>query len=381
MNATLQSKAASKRKGRYLALVLGGFFALAVVLWFLFYAGDAPSGAAADGKGKETPARVEVVTVRRVVFVEEASAVGSLKSNESVLLKPETSGRILEIHFKDGETARAGQLLFSLDAGIQEAELRQAKAQLALAQANHRRSEDLFQKKFISPQELDDTRATLKVREANVALAAARFSKTRIRAPFDGALGIRSVSPGDYVQEGAALARLEDIRLLKVDFRLPEALFSRLRPGLHLEVTTDVTPDTVFPAKLAVIDPLIDENGRSVACRALLDNREGRLRPGMFVRVRMVFSETSDSGASQGSLSLMIPEEAVISGAIPAVLRVESGIARHVPVRLGRRRAGQVEALEGLQEGDVIISAGHLKARDGAPVEPVFSESRAEAPS
>ncbi|MDR3323313.1 MAG: efflux RND transporter periplasmic adaptor subunit [Zoogloeaceae bacterium] len=298
--------------------------------------------------------------MRRARLPDEVSAVGTLKSNESVVLRPETSGRIEKIHFGDGAEVRTGSLLINLDAGIQAAELQQAQANLALAQANQRRNEDLFQKKFISQQSLDNTRAALKVQEANVALAVARLAKTRIRAPFDGVVGIRTVSVGDYVREGEELINLEDIKTLKVDFRLPEAYLNRLARGLTLEVTSDALPAARLQATLAAIDPLVDANGRSVSCRALLANREGQLRPGMFVRVRLSF------GARENVL--MVPDEAVVTGSQPQVFRVEAGQVKAVPVRLGQHLGGQVEVLEGLQEGDAVVVSGQLKIRDGQAV-------------
>jgi len=338
-----------------LALLAGGYF----------WQGSA-SGTSAPGK-EIKPAQAVVVEMTRVVrfaFSDEAIAVGTLKSNESVVLRPEISGRIANTNFKDGEVVQSGHLLFSLDSAVQAAELRQAEAQLQLARATQRRNEDLHQKKFISQQALDNSHATLKVQEANVALATAKLEKTRIRAPFAGVLGIRQVSPGDYVREGSDLVNLEDISTLKLDFRLPEMYLRQLRPGLALEAVTDALPGEVFTATLAAIDPLVDEGGRSIACRALLDNQEGRLRPGMFARVRLVFA---DAGVKDYA-TLAIPEEAVIPGVTPQVLRVEEGIARLVAIKLGQRRAGKVEVVEGLGEGDVIVTSGQLKARDGSSV-------------
>ncbi|MDR0233648.1 MAG: efflux RND transporter periplasmic adaptor subunit [Zoogloeaceae bacterium] len=351
-----------------LALLAGGYF------WQGSASGTSvPAAADKAAPPKGTAVVVEASRVVRLAFSDEAIAVGTLKSNESVVLRPEISGRVMSVSFEDGEIVGKGHLLFSLDANIQAAELRQAEAQLALARATQRRNEDLYQKKFISSQALDNSKSTLQVQEANVALALARLEKTRIRAPFAGVLGIRQVSPGDYVREGTDLVNLEDISTLKLDFRMPEMYLRQLRPGLALEVMTDALPEEVFTATLAAIDPLVDENGRSIACRALLDNREGKLRPGMFTRVRLVFS---GNGATPDT-ALAIPEEAVIPGVPPEALRIEEGVARAVSVRLGRRRAGKVEVLEGLREGEMVVTSGQLKVRDGSPVT-TMEDSRVE---
>lgn len=365
---------ATSSKGVWIsALAVAGLVGLGFVAYSLQRAPAGPQAITAGNGAPASPAApagsaagavaVEVTRVSAASFADETTAVGTLKSNESVVLRPETSGRIAAIHFKDGQVVRRGALLLSLDAGIQEAELQQARANLALAQANQQRNEDLFQKKFISQQSLDNTKAALKVQEASVALAEARLAKTRIRAPFDGVVGIRNVSVGDYVKEGEELVNVEDIATLKVDFRLPEAYLGRLERGQALEVSSDALPGVPFQATLEAVDPLVDVNGRSISCRALLPNREGRLRPGMFVRSRLVFGERKDA--------LMLPEQAVVTGARPRVFRVEEGKARAVTVQLGVRRDGRVEILEGLALGDTVITAGQLKVRDGMPVRPV----------
>jgi membrane fusion protein (multidrug efflux system) len=183
---------------------------------------------------------------------------------------PETPGRIASINFRDGVAVSKGQLLLSLDAATQAAELDQARANLGLAQANFQRTEELFARKFISQQALDNAQAALKVQEAAIALAQARFEKTRIRAPFSGIVGIRKVSVGDYVKEGQDLVNIEDINTLKIDFRLPESYLAQLRPGQQLEVSSDALPGQLFTAVLDAINPLVEAGGRAIALRANL---------------------------------------------------------------------------------------------------------------
>ncbi|MDR2164973.1 MAG: efflux RND transporter periplasmic adaptor subunit [Zoogloeaceae bacterium] len=305
------------------------------------------------------PVTVETAAVQTETFLDETTAIGTVKSNESVVLKPEISGRIAGIHFRDGGAVRTGALLVRLEASIEAAELRQAEANLSLARANLRRNEDLFQKKFVSQAMLDNSRAALQVEAAKVALAAAQYKRTRIHAPFGGVVGLRNVSVGDYVREGEALINLEDTKILKVDFRLPEMHLNRLRGGLPLEVVSDALPGETRQAVLTAIDPLVDAEGRAISCRAALPNPDGRLSPGMFVRVRLRF------GAREVRT---IPEEAVISGVNPQVFRIEGGVARAVGVRLGQRQGNRVEVLEGLDPGNTIVTAGQMKLKDGARV-------------
>lgn len=323
-------------------------------------AAGAPGKPGAGGPPGGFAVAVETANVAASNFVDEANAVGTLKSNESVVLRPETAGRVAAINFKDGAVVAKGTVLLSLDAAIQEAELQQAKANLALADANFRRNEELLGKKFISQQALDNVAATLKIQQAAVQLAEAKVGKTRIRAPFNGVVGLRNVSVGDYVKEGQDLVNVEEVGTLKVDFRLPEAYLGRLAKGQVVEVASDALPGQAFKAVLDAVDPLVDQNGRAISCRARLDNPEGKLRPGMFVRTRVVFGERKDV--------LMIPEQALVSGAAPMVFKVADGKAVAAKVRVGVRRPGQVEVVEGLAAGDMVVTAGQLKLKDGAPV-------------
>lgn len=326
---------------------------------------QAPAGAPAPGKAGGPPGGfaigVDTVRVASSVFVDDVAAVGSLKSNESVVLRPEIAGRIAAIHLREGMPAAKGAVLVALDASTQAAELRQAEANLALSQANHRRTEELYEKKFVSARARDEAAANLKVLEAAVALAQARLQKTQIRAPFAGIVGIRNVSVGDYVKEGQELVNIEDIGALKADFRLPESYLSRLRKGQSVEVSTDAMPGQTFKGTLDAIDPLLDASGRAISLRARLENPDLKLRPGMFVRVRLAFG-----GERQG---LAVPEEALVpAGDDNFVFRVSEGKAQRVMVKVGQRRDATVEITEGLKAGDEVVSAGQLKLRDGVPV-------------
>ena len=324
----------------------------------------APAAPGQPGSGSAAPAMaVEVALVKTSDFVDDAAAVGTLKSRESVMLRPEVAGRVASVNFKDGAVVAGGTVLVTFDAAIQEAELQQARANLALAKSSFQRNEELVGKKFLSQQALDSSAATLKVQEAAVQLAEARVAKTKIRAPFKGMLGLRNVSVGDYVKDAQDLVNIEAIDTLLVDFKLPEAYLGRLEKGLSVEVTSDALPGERFAAVLDAIDPLVDEGGRAISSRARLDNAASKLRPGMFVRVRLLFGERTNV--------LMVPEQAIVPGAQPAVYRVVEGKAALVKVKLGVRRAAQVEVLEGLAAGDVVVTAGQLKLREGAAVRAV----------
>jgi membrane fusion protein (multidrug efflux system) len=183
----------------------------------------------------------------------------------------------------------------------------------------------------------------------------------RLRVPFSGIVGIRNVSVGDYVKEGQELVNIEDISTLKIDFRLPESFLGQLKPGQRLEVSSDALPGQMFTAVLDAINPLVEAGGRAISLRAHLPNNEGRLRPGMFVRVRLIFEQRNNV--------LLIPEQAVIPDRkAPYVYRVVDGRAKRTPIRSGLRRDAQVEVVEGLHAGDEVVTAGQMKLRDDAAV-------------
>jgi membrane fusion protein (multidrug efflux system) len=256
---------------------------------------------------------------------------------------------------------RKGQVIVALDSAVPAAEVAQARANLALAESNFARTQQLQKENFVSATARDQALNGLRVAQANLQLAEAKLAKMRIVAPFAGIIGIRRVSVGDYVKEGQDLVTLEDVSSLKVDFRLPEQLLATLRAGQSVEIQSDALPGRRYAGSIEAIDPLIDQNGRALVLRARLRNADGMLRPGMFVRTRIILEERPTA--------LTIPEEAIVPvGADQYVFRVVDGKAQRTRVATGLRREGQVEITAGLSPGDVVVTAGQLKVRDGTAV-------------
>ena len=316
---------------------------------------------AAKGGGPGGPTPVEAIELSPTVVLEELQAVGSLRSNESVVLRPEVAGRIAQIGFRDGEAVRRGQLIVALDASVNEAEVAQARAEYELAQSNLKRTEDLARKNFVSSSAQEQAASNVQVSAAKLKLAEARLAKMKIVAPFNGVVGIRNVSVGDYVKDGTDLVNIEDVGTLKVDFRLPERNFTQIRAGQPVEVMADAVPAEKFRGALDAINPRIDAAGRSLEVRAKLANPERKLRPGMFVRVRVIIGERANA--------LLVPEEAIVpQGEDFYVFRIEEGNARRVRVKTGVRRDAKVEVVEGLAAGDKVVTAGMRLVGDGQPV-------------
>jgi membrane fusion protein (multidrug efflux system) len=279
-----------------------------------------------------------------------------------VVLRSVVAGRVSAIGFRDGQPVRRGQLLVGLDASVNEAEVAQARAELALARSNLQRTEDLARRNFVSSSAQEQAASTVQVLEAKLQLAEARLQKTRIVAPFNGVVGIRSFSTGDYVKDGADLVNVEDVSRLKADFRLPERALARIKVGQEVEVAADALPDARVRGTIDAINPRIDSNGRSLELRAVLPNADGRLRPGMFVRVRVIVGERSDA--------VVVPEEAIVpAGSEFFVFRVVDDKAMRVKVVPGVRRDGKVEIGSGLAVGDKVVVAGQVRL--GGDAQPV----------
>lgn len=355
-----------------------GLVALSAVAWHLHRSSPAALTAApamavnAPAGSIGAPVPVEVVRLVAATLVDDVGAVGSVRSNESVVLRPEVAGRIAAINFREGQVVRRGQTLIAFDASVNLAEVDQMRAQLDLAASNLKRTDELARGNFVSASARDEAASKMRVAEAALALARARLSKMTLVAPFDGVVGIRNVSVGDYVKDGADLINLEDLRSVKIDFRLPERYQPQLAVGQRVEVTIDALPGQRFAATVAAIDPLIDTNGRSVSVRARAVNPGHVLRPGMFAKVRVIFGEKSGA--------ILVPEEAIVpSDSDLFIYRVVDGTARRTRVRIGARRDAKVELLEGAQSGDVVVVAGQPKlVRDAMPVK-VIDVAKAEA--
>ncbi len=325
-----------------------------------------PAASTAPAKAQAAPLNgppmtVEATKVMLQALPQTITAVGSLRSDESITVRPEVAGRISVIGFQEGQRVAKGATLVRLDPAINQAEVQQARANLKLAQSKYARAVDLATRNFISGQAKDEAENNLRVAEAAVALADARLAKTEIKAPFAGIIGLRVVSVGDYVKEGADVVNLESIDPLKVDFRVPEIYLAQLAVGQTLTVTLDALPGKAFEGKVYAVTPLIDAAGRSVVIRAVVRNGDTPLRPGMFARVRLITRDEKQA--------LVVPEQAIVpQGDEQYVFRVVDGKVARVKVDIGQRRDAKVEILKGLGPGDVVVSAGQLKLREGMPV-------------
>jgi membrane fusion protein (multidrug efflux system) len=304
---------------------------------------------------------VKVSQAKQEDVSSKVEAVGSLLAGESVVLRPEITGRVSAIRFQDGARVKAGEVLIELNADEQRSALAQSQAALQMEQQSFGRIRDMRAKNLASQQQYDESLARLQNAQALLERDKVRLSRTSLAAPFDGILGLRQISLGDYVSPGQPLVNLESIDPVKMDFQLPEKYAGLVMKGLKVEVGVDAWPGRTFRGEIQAIDPKLDEATRTVRARARLPNADLALKPGMFAHVIL------DLGRIRQGL--FVPEQALeAKGSTSTVFRVVDGRAVLTVVKTGERRTGFVEITEGIKPQDWVVTDGQLKLRDGMSV-------------
>lgn len=307
---------------------------------------------------------VDTVKVTTAPVEDRLASVGSVMPNEAVDLRAEIAGRVMAIHFQEGETVEAGKLLFELDAEKVAAQLAQVVAEVELARLNAERAERLAGTKAISKQEIDQLKSQVLLKEALIKFHEKQVKEAQVHAPFKGVVGHRSVSPGQFVHVGDLLATLTDDAKVKVSYQVPERHASQLKVGQQTTLHVAAYPDQVFAGEVDLIDPQVDMGTRAVSVRALAPNPGRRLKAGMFARVETITGVRPEA--------IVVPEQAVVPSLTGfAVYVVSNNTARLQPVELGMRLPGKVEVRKGLDVGQEIITGGLQKIIDGSSVQPV----------
>jgi len=343
-----------------------GFLLLAGLLFFAWrwYEPTKQTPSAAPTPSGPPPIRalpVKASQAHREDISSKLEAVGGLVAGESVVLRPEITGRVSAIRFAEGGKVKAGDVLIELNADEQRSALAQSQASLQMERQTFQRIRDMRAKNLASMQQYDESLARLQNAEALLERDRVRLSRTSLQAPFDGILGLRQVSLGDYLSPGQALVNLESIDPIKMDFQLPEKYAGQVVKGLKLDVSVDAWPGRIFRGEIQAVDPKLDEATRTIKVRARLANADLALRPGMFARVVLDLGRVR-----QG---LFVPEQALeAKGSTATLFRIVDGKAVLTTVKTGERRPGFVEIAEGLRLEDWVVTDGQLKLRDGMPV-------------
>jgi membrane fusion protein, multidrug efflux system len=314
---------------------------------------------AADHKtGAGRPVAVTTTVLRLQPFNDALQALGTAQANESVTITAKVSDVITRLAFDSGQRVHAGQLLADMNSRAQQADVAAAQAALRDAEQQLQRGGELAKAQLIARGQYDTLRANRDAAAASVQAKRASVGDRTITAPFDGVLGLRQVSLGALVAPGTVITTLDDDRTIKLDFTLPEAALSAISGGQQITATSDAWPGQTFAGRIADIDSRVDPSTRAVRVRAELPNPDGKLRQGMLLRVRVQLPTRQ---------ALVLPELAVQQEADQSsVFRVGAdGTVRQVPVKLGTRREGVVEVVNGLSPGDRIVVEGTVKLHDG----------------
>jgi len=319
------------------------------------------------------PATITTMTAAYQQWQPEVRSVGSLRAKHGVDLVSEVAGVVQSIHFKSGDVVKAGTILVELDADAEKAQLDAAEAAAELAALTYKRDQAQFKVKAVSQAQLDLDLADLKAKRAQVAQLRAVLDKMRIRAPFAGRLGVTAISRGQYLSPADVIVTLQSSDPIMVDFSVPQKLVGQLKVGQTVKLSSNAFGSRVFDGEVTAIDSKVDTNTRNVRVEARVDNPTGELLPGMFAEVHVATGEveryltlpqTAIAYNAYGStLFLAKPSDKPAAEGKPAM-----PLAEQVFVKTGATRGDQIAVLSGLKEGDVVVTSGQMKLKNGTPL-------------
>ena len=313
------------------------------------------------------PAKVAVAPAVQADFPVSLSGIGSLEATRQVQVPAEVDGRVAQILFNPGESARAGQLLVQLNDAPEQGELARLQAQVKNARAQLDRSRRLLPQQAATREQLDQAQADYDQAQGDLRRVQAQIEQKRIKAPFDGVLGVRRVNLGQFARAGDPLVSLTNTSTMYANLTLPEQALGALRPGQSVRVTVDAHPGRAFTGKVTTIEPQVDPGTRTVRVQATLDNADGALAAGMY----------AGSGQSARAAGRDYRAETAVSysaygNSVYVVNPAQEGkglTVRQAYVKTAERMQGRVVVSEGLQAGDRVVTSGQLRLHNGAAVE------------
>ncbi len=346
--------------GKYLLSPLSVVVVLLCILAAVLYFKESDTSAGGRGyRGGATPVVTAVATLNETRQTIEA--IGTAQANESVTLSVQQSGIVEALFFDDGDTVKEGQLLMKLDSKEEQARLKELNISLAEASRQLNRIQGLAQDNVASQQLLDEQQGQVNVLKAQVEVVESQLLELQVVAPFSGVLGYRQVSKGALLRPGDVMTTLDDITKIKVDFSVPETFFSVIERGLMIEATASAATGVKFNGLVSSVDSRIDPITRAFTVRAIIDNSDAHLRPGMLLNITV-------NGNTVQRVS--VPESALIpSGNGHYVYIVgEEGKVSIRDVTIGQRLPGTAEVVNGLSEGEIVVTQGAMKLRPGSQV-------------
>jgi membrane fusion protein (multidrug efflux system) len=337
-----------------LIIAIGGFIAYRIV------SNKSKNEESKKFGDKDAPTNVTGIVVKTATFDNNLSLSGSIEANEQVEIHSEVSGIVEGIYFNEGTNVTKGQILFKVNDIELKAQLQQAATKEGLAAENARRAKLLLEKEAISQEEYDISRADYKSAQAQTQLVRAQISKTAVKAPFSGKIGLRSISPGTYITPAILVAKLVNTGKLKISFSIPEKYASEVKSGTTIDFSVSGS-DKVYTAKIYAIEPEVEVATRTLQVRAIADNKDGNLFPGTFADVKLPLDIIKNA--------IVIPTEAIIpvqNG--KKVFIANMGKAKEVMVEATTRTDASILILSGLKAGDTLITGGVISLKNEAPI-------------
>jgi membrane fusion protein (multidrug efflux system) len=362
----MQSTPKRRRKGIVIAIAL-----LVAICVFVFGIKALQIGKMMSMPQTMPPTTVSSVTVKEEDWAPRLTAVGSVSAVQGAIVSAELAGIVSEINFENGSEAKKGEALMKLDASQEEALLRSAEAEAQLARTDLERARDLAIKKVVSSAELDSAQSKFRRLNAVVDQMRSNIAKKSLIAPFDGQLGIRQVNVGQMINAGQQVVALTALDPVYVDFALPEQYLSKLAKDLEVTVRADAFPNRQFKGKLTAINSMVDSSTRNITVQATLANPDHALRPGMFAKAEVTLPEKHKTLVVPGSAISYAPfgdSVFVIEKKKDEKTGKESQVIRQQFVRVGEARGDFVAITQGLKAGDIVVSTGVFKLRNGMAV-------------
>ena len=341
-------------------LIIGGALVVIILLAIpkINFDGGGDNSAASPASSQAIPVSVRIIQPARLNNTIHSN--GSLLGNEEVELRSETSGKITKIYFQEGTKVKKGDLLVKInDADLQAQQLKNDLKQ-KLAEDKEFRYRKLLEKDLTSQQEYDAVLNELNIIKADIEYTKALIDKTEIRAPFDGVVGLRSVSEGSYITPSIKIATLQSTNPIKIEFAVPQKYYSAIKAGKAIHFTLPGTGKT-YSAKIYAVEPKVDPVTRTILVRALVANDKGELVPGAYTEIDVVLDEIDNA--------MLIPTEALVPDASGEMVYLyKNGTAHPQNVKSGIRTETDVQILSGIQQGDTVITSGIVQLRAGAAV-------------
>lgn len=336
--------------------------------------GDAKDQAATPAVGKDgkpievVKVPVEVARATRAPVSAAFQGTANLEAAAQADVVTKTSGVVLDIKVEEGDKVVAGQVLARLDSDRQRLSVKQSEANLRKLENDYKRQQELIARKLISQDVFDRSRYDLDTQRAAHDMSKLELSYTEIRAPISGVVSKRMVKVGNLIQINQPLFKIDDFDPLEAMINVPEREMSLIEAEQPVQMLVDALPDAVFVGSVARVSPVVDANTGTFRVVAQFKDPSGRLRTGMFGRVRIVYDERADA--------LVVPRAALVGDDKDAsVFVVEEGMAKRRKIRLGYSDGGQIEVVDGVSEGDQVVTLGQAALRDGAKVQVINPEA------